>query len=92
MDGVVCAGLCEFGGDAEHALEGVRKENGDKYERYLEAIGDLCDDGALCEEAKESLADGVWQRKHEDAKGGHLHTGERVDLTGRWDVPLLRGA
>lgn len=72
MDGVVCACQFKFGGDAKHALEGVCEENGYENERYLESIGDLCDDGALCEEAEESLADGVWQRKHEDAERDHL--------------------
>ena len=72
MDGVVCAGGLEFGGDAEHALEGVRKEDADKDEGYLEAIGDLGDDGALREEAEEALADGVREGEHEDAERDHL--------------------
>lgn len=72
VDGVVCAGGLELGGDAEHALEGVRKENADKDEGDLEAIGDLGDGVVLCEEAEEALADGVREGEHEDAERDHL--------------------
>jgi hypothetical protein len=55
------------------------QENANNDGRYLEAIGDLSNEGALYEKRK-SIADGVWQREHEDAVGGWVRSQGRLVL------------
>lgn len=79
----VLRGFC-FGDSPPHPLQRIDEQDRNKYERYLEPIGDLGNNGGMGEPVEQGFADFVGERRDKNAKhdhlGDHEKKGERIAL------------
>jgi len=58
--------------EAQHALNRINKEDGDKYERYFQTICEFGNQGILAQECEELFPHGEGKWKDQDTECGHL--------------------